>query len=267
MCAVDGQGCATGGDVVTWSTRCVSFGVQLDGSPKRGISYDAFDQIVRTAFEQWVAVDCGAGQHPSLSVWDMGDSIGAPTCNKAEYNQSAPNANVWLLRDSDWPYTDPGSHYAHTSLTYEALRGRLLDADVEINSFGVELTTSNDDIVADLQSIATHEAGHFLGLANSSVGDATMSAAYSPASRAARSLSADDQAGICALYPPDRDVPACSDPSPNHGFSRFCAGDAHTTGCSLGRVASNRPHDAALATMAMLGLMLRRQRSNPRMKR
>jgi hypothetical protein len=233
QCPRDAMGCVTAGEPLMWSSGCVSFAVAQAGSPKRNIGYDEFDHVVRIALQQWLAVDCGGAKHPSIALWDAADFSGSLLCDKPEYNQTGPNANGWMLRDSDWPYRDPGSEFGHTSLTFDPSTGRILDADVEINSFGLDLTTSDDDIVDDLQSIATHEAGHFLGLADSSDPDATMSATYSPASRKARSLAADDKAAICALYPPNRDVPACSDPSPSHGYSRYCAGPEHSSGCTV----------------------------------
>jgi hypothetical protein len=230
------------------------------GSAKRGITYDTFDAVVRKSFQQWLAVDCGGGKHPSIALWDAGDFSGPLECDTPEYNPTAPNANAWILRDADWPYHDAGSRFAHTTVTYDSATGRILDADVELDSSGVELTTSDDTIVADLESITTHEAGHFLGLGDSSDPDATMSAAYSPASRQARSLAPDDVAGICALYPPARDVPACTDPSPSHGFSRYCAGTAHDSGCGLARAGG--ASDGAFASVAAAAfLALRRRRA------
>ena len=52
----------------------------------------------------------------------------------------------------------------------------------------------------DAQSIITHEVGHQLGLDHSPYQDATMYAAYL-GGNGARSLSNDDIAGICSLYP------------------------------------------------------------------
>src|SRR5262249_3533673 len=57
----------------------------------------------------------------------------------------------------------------------------------------------------DLQTVATHEIGHFLGLDHSGVTRAVMFP-FAPASEHA--LSYDDDAGIAALYPkPLADVP------------------------------------------------------------
>jgi hypothetical protein len=263
-CPLDASGCVTGGHPLSWATGCISFAVDEAGSPKRGISYQAFDDTVRIALQQWLAVDCGDGKHPSIALWDAGDFAGPLVCDEPEYSQEGPNANAWILRDTDWPYTGADSTFGHTTITFEASTGRILDADVELDSFGLELTTSDDAIVDDLQSIATHEAGHFLGLADSMDPDATMSATYSPASRKARSLSADDRAAICSLYPPSRDVPSCSDPSPNHGFSRYCAASGGHTGCAVARPAGGRSLGALLGAFATAVCAARRARRSPR---
>jgi Matrixin len=52
----------------------------------------------------------------------------------------------------------------------------------------------------DLQGVATHEIGLVLGLGHSSVSGATMFAAISGSGTSARSLSADDIAGLQAIY-------------------------------------------------------------------
>jgi hypothetical protein len=50
-----------------------------------------------------------------------------------------------------------------------------------------------------LQSILTHEAGHFMGLAHATDTNSIMYAFYQ---EGAIELTPDDQAGICNIYPP-----------------------------------------------------------------
>ena len=83
----------------------------------------------------------------------------------------------------------------------------------------------------DFASIMTHEAGHFLGLAHSGDPRATMNALYQPGNTAMRELTADDIAGICAVYHPDGkrsldgtntiNAIAC-DPTPRREFTTVC---------------------------------------------
>lgn len=224
VCRPDDQGCVIEGQPLHWASRCLSFGVQEAGSPSRKISYSVADRIIGQAFQQWMNADCGGGARPSFAVWDLGAPFGGIACATPEWNPTKPNANVWMFRDQDWPYEGQSSTLALTSTLFDTKTGALLDADVEINSFAVDLTTTDTNVQKDLASIVTHEAGHFLGLAHSTVKAATMFAQYQAGDLNYRSLHPDDVSGVCATYPPARAVPQCSQPSPPHGFSRFCGG-------------------------------------------
>jgi hypothetical protein len=59
-----------------------------------------------------------------------------------------------------------------------------------------------------------------------------MYGSYSPSDTSKRTLSADDIAGICAIYPAGEDRGAC-DPTPRHGFSSDCHVDKKDSGCTL----------------------------------
>ena len=108
-----------------------------------------------------------------------------------------------------------------TAVTYNPDNGKIYDADVEINSENVNLTLSDDAPEFDLDSIITHEAGHFLGLFHSNVGVATMFKIYSNGDTEMRSLAPDDEQGICAVYPPNAEAQSNSC-TPRHGFSGEC---------------------------------------------
>jgi hypothetical protein len=81
--------------------------------------------------------------------------------------------------------------------------GQILEADMAFNS-SYPFTTRPAAVVnqSDLQSIATHEAGHFLGMDHASNTSSTMFWNTVPGVIYQRNLSADDIAGISTLYPP-----------------------------------------------------------------
>jgi hypothetical protein len=258
-CLPNERGCIEEGLELIWPERCIHFGTQEDGSPLRGISYEAANQVIQEAFRQWISVDCGGDQAPSFSIHDLGEPYGGIVCDRPEFNQNAPNANVWMFRDQDWPYTGQTSTLALTTITFEVPTGEILDADVEINTFNIPITIGDSHIENDLLSIATHEAGHFLGLSHTDVSVATMNANYSPGDIEFRTLHEDDTAGICAIYPPDRDVAACSEagPRPRHGFSRYCTDetDEPEGGCAIPSTASHPPSRGHAAVLVLLGFV------------
>jgi hypothetical protein len=261
VCRIDDNGCVIDGAPLHWVSRCLSFGVQEAGSPRRNISFATADRIIGQAFQEWAGADCGGGTKPSFAVWDLGAPFGGIVCATPEFNPTKPNANVWMFRDDDWPYEGQASTLALTSTLFDTKTGALLDADVEINSFAVEITTTTTNVKKDLQSIATHEAGHFLGLAHSPVKEATMFAQYQAGDLSYRSLGADDASGVCAVYPPDRAAPRCSQPSPAHGFSRYCGGGVdgaasqQVRGCTC-RLGSHDPGVPARSGVVLAALVV-----------
>lgn len=232
-------GCALSGIPLEWKRPCVSFTVQRDASPLRGITYDRAHEIIEGAYSTWLASSCEGGL-PSVDIADLG----AVSCNEPQYNQGGPNANVWMFRDAGWDGSGtsgnasetPSGTLAITIITFHPDTGEIYDADVEINSQQVPLTTGDGDVQFDLASIVTHEAGHFLGLSHTRVPDATMRAGYLPGTTTLRHLSPDDQAGMCAIYAPDRELPA-GNCTPRHGFSSNCY--RGESGCSVSGVAAS----------------------------
>jgi hypothetical protein len=257
-CIKDGTNCITSGRPLFWESLCVSFGVQQDGSPLRNIPFDVAIEVVSDGFLAWINADCGGGARPSLLMATQGKII----CDQQDYNSDGPNANIWVFRDEEWPHPNLGDHtLALTTVTFNIDTGEIFDADVEINSKDNDLTISETAVRADLPSIVTHEAGHFLGLSHSAVETATMFKTYTPGTITLRTLDPDDVDGICAAFPPERSTPTESC-EPRHGFSSECVASApETEGCRCMAPGRSRQSGAATAgALALLAFAARRRR-------
>lgn len=247
---------------LAWKSPCVGFSMQKDASVR--ISLQTATEIFTRAFATWTTASCDGGTSPRIEVVDLGPV----TCNEHEYNQSSGNANVILFHDEDWPNDGLGDALALTTVTYNVETGEIYDADIELNATGVGFSTSDTEVTFDLLSVATHEAGHFLGLSHSADWSATMFTDYLPGSTSLRALEADDVAAICATYPPGAPIPASCDPTPRHGFSTTCAGSSAepVEGGCCGVAPGAPPSDGRAALALGLGALVaaRARRRSPR---
>jgi hypothetical protein len=235
--------CVTSGIPVFWAENCLSYDLQQDASVQ--VSLGIATEVAARAFSHWQDVICpSANASPSIKFLDLGPV----SCNRVEFNENGGNANLIVFRDTSWADTngyDPTSTLALTTITFNVKTGQLYDADIEINGqMPLNATDASVPDAFDLESVLTHEAGHFLGLAHSDAPcDAqcpTMHASYTPGATACRTLEADDIAGICTVYPPGR-VAASNTCVPMGGLSSECgfAGAATPTqspaqgGCAI----------------------------------
>jgi MYXO-CTERM domain-containing protein len=261
------RGCSTKGEPLAWPDICVGYAVHEAGSRRRNITAYDTDQAARRAFSSWISVDCGDGERPSIGIVPLGGA----ECGLVEFNPTvagragSPNANVVMYRDDDWPYGDVQSTIAKTTLTFDVNSGDIFDADIELNSFAIEITIGDTLVSHDLQAILTHEFGHFLGLGHSEDSGATMNANYSPEDFGFRTLSSDDREAICEVYPPTGSEPlVCpANSGPQHGFSRECSNDeiADASTCSVTSVTSRGTAHAGWLLAAAAVLAWRRRRS------
>jgi hypothetical protein len=233
------------------------------------VTLEKATELAEKAFGVWQNSSCpGSGAPPSIHLDHV---FGSVACTLHEYNQSDGNANVIMFHDENtWPYDESSPNVlALTTVTFNYRTGDIYDVDMEINS---SRTLATGDPVLpdayDLQSIMTHEAGHFLGLAHSLDSQATMRAQYTAGNVAFRMLSPDDIAGICAVYPPLQEQAAC-DFTPRQGFSPDCGiyptggGLCSVVAGSLGGLPKRRecgwPAIAALACVLPLARIRQRR--------
>jgi hypothetical protein len=220
------------GTVLQWRQPCISFSVQQGAS--RQVDYDTAESVLTQAFATWTGLDCGGGP-PSIQVLDFSPV----SCDQLEYNKEAGNANALMFRDASWPHDVDGGGtdtLALTTVTYDAEKGDIYDADIEVNTADNNFTTSDtpgpSDV--DLLSVLTHETGHFLGLAHTPVDGATMFASYTPGTITIRQPAADDVAALCDAYPVGRSATGECTGIPRHGFASECFAAQTYVRCAAG---------------------------------
>jgi hypothetical protein len=239
-CKRDTSGCSISGMPLRWQQRCVSFSVEAEGSPLRGISYDEAAERIGSSMSKWAEADCAPGR-PSIEVLAY-----APyECASTGYSETGPNSNAWVFRDDDWPVDESHTPWtlALTSVTADLKTGEIYDVDVEINSQIFSLTNKDASL---LSAVALHEAGHFFGLADlysRADGSATMYGYYQASLQFAQTPSRDDVAGLCAIYPPSQPETRACDATPARGFSAACPAERESAGgcqCRMPPVSGSR---------------------------
>ena len=222
------RGCWTQGTPIAWLwDQKVPF--ELDASASRQVSLADATEAADQAFARWTDVQCPGGGSPNVTAFDDGPlsaSQVAADCGVTPCDPTQPGSyHLVVFRDDGWAYDDPTSTLALTTVTYGVDSAVLFDAEIEINSHDHTLSTTlpTPPGAFDLQTILTHEAGHFLGLAHATNDSAVMYAYYAQDSR---DLTADDIAGLCAAYPPQPGANplTCALGRPRSGAESFAVG-------------------------------------------
>ncbi len=224
----------------------------------------------------------GGNGHPYFQIIPQLSTGGAAP---GVVDQDGKNSIIFVTSASDWEMIGaPAEALAFTSV-YKEPDGRIVEADIDINATDPTLISwANLDPGApsgngidrfDLQTVMTHEFGHFLGLSHTcdsgipgDNGDAPLTGVppcssaspeaaiaavmyyeIEPNSIAKRLLTADDAAGVCAIYPPDMDPHSCTQNTPDDGCGCTTAGNGLGWGAST-----------ALAALALVVARRRRRR-------
>lgn len=185
--------------VLRWPAgRAISYMVGAQGGG--GVTPEQFREAIARSVATWEAVPTSEVTFSRSGVSDRepGDSDG-----------------VTLLAFDTRPELD--RTLGATSYTIDVTTGTLLEADVFFNaSFPWSVADAGQAGRYDLESIATHEIGHLLGLGHSAIGETeqvgtgrrVLSAgavmfpiAFTPGNVDGRRLQPDDVAGISDVYP------------------------------------------------------------------
>ena len=280
--------CTTEGAPLFWRSPCLSYAI--DGRGSQWMTNEDIEEAVDLAFETWENVDCG-GSPPNLIFHALEPS----TCARPEFNDTGNVNTIAFLEpwrnpcaEADEPDYDPFA-LAVTTVWRDGDTGEIFDADMMINE---QMTTSlnaggpYDNCPntgcppgspgvpgpTDLQSIVTHEIGHFVGIGHSDVEGATMYWKTEQTSVSNRVLAQDDIDAVCDIYPPGGLNQSC-DSTPFYGLRLdcetddaggplACSGPASVPGggggCSATRTQTDAPWMAM--SLALLGIAAVRRR-------
>jgi hypothetical protein len=183
---------------ITWSVtpvRWVSSGVDAPG-----VTASQFQSALNAAFATWEAVPTSR-----IAFQYGGVTAARPSDDNDGLNVMGFEAHEDLERT-----------LAATSFTFDTVTGAIVESDVFFNT-AFPWSTSGAATAFDLQSVATHEIGHFIGLGHSALGETELAAGSGRRVLAAaavmfpiafgrgvtldRTLLPDDIAGASALYP------------------------------------------------------------------
>jgi hypothetical protein len=221
----------------------LSYGIQSAGSPKLGLDAARVGGVVVEEFGRWAQAGCADGGVPAFGA----QSRGQVECDVIEYNCANDNVNVVMFQDQDWPHA--GSEVALTTVTLNTRTGKILDADVEVNTALYDFYLDSAEQPArsyDLRMVLAHELGHFLGLSHSNDNAALMRDGGKPTP----DLASDDVLGVCAIYPPGNEPLACPEPpsaegAACHGKKLACPrSNEEDSGCSCSLPGARRAFGA-----------------------
>jgi hypothetical protein len=138
----------------------------------------------------------------AFATWEALDSNAIRFAFVGETNAHEPNEQDHVnLMTVDSDESLPSGVLAVTFVLSDS-SGTIVDADTEFNrNFAFTTNLAGDPTLYDLQSVATHEIGHFFGLEHTGLLRATMAPAIALGDMAPRTPESDDQIGAALLYP------------------------------------------------------------------
>ena len=182
-----------------WSTA--SFAIQWNVNPTVGSNVTgsgSAQTIIDDSFATWVgapntSLPATAGQNSSTTSESNSlhsENLICFVCSDVTFGGGTETLAETITTTVD----GPGQDDFHSGATQFA--GQIIKADIVFNP-AVQFDTGGGT-GQDLQTVATHEIGHFFGLDHSAIARAVM---YPFAPSTLTTLSYDDVAGISALYP------------------------------------------------------------------
>ncbi len=148
--------------------------------------------VIVASFNAWRSA-------PNVNAIVSGTSQGANSSSTTASNNDG--VNLICFKCTSDSFGSGGDTLAVTAMSFDST-GKMLDADILFNPADTFLTSGascpSGKTCADLQTVATHEIGHFFGLDHSGVTSAVM---FPFAPDLQPNLGADDVAAISNTYP------------------------------------------------------------------
>jgi hypothetical protein len=158
---------------------------------------------INNAFNTWTT--------PSCSYFTV-NYLGK-TSDKV-YSGDLLNMMEWIENVADWPPEVDNNAIAFT-MPLIMINGRILEADIQYNGVNFKWSTTGTAGRMDVETIALHELGHVIGLAdlydNTSCYVQKLIMCGVNNGETKRSLKTDDQNGDCYLYPKGKFGPCTTD--------------------------------------------------------
>ena len=168
-----------------WEDALISIPYFIDRRGCGDISDGSDIAAIQSAFQTWENVASGRIAFQFAGLIERGDVN--------------PGANVVMWVKEEWPYDS--RYVAKTRLYYDKAEGRILKAEVVLNGRDYRWSTNGEAGTLDVQNVATHEVGHFIGLGDIQSTGQTMFEYILLGEKSKRFLTDDDIEGISAAYP------------------------------------------------------------------
>lgn len=200
-----------------------SFAVTWNLNPKTGnniVGSRTVHDVIAASFATWQGAPNAALAVSEGAMTSVSSEATSPAsvnlvcfvCTDADFSRDNTTLAVTITTTAD----AAGENDGHGGIS--SFAGQILKADIIFNP-SVTFSTDSGGVGEDLQTVATHEVGHFFGLDHSAVVRAVMF----PFASDLTTLSYDDVAAISTMYPkgtPDFQAGSLS------GHVRFASGTA-----------------------------------------